>query len=151
MTEPVTDPDLWWISDAAAALDDHIPEAAVFERIRAHLHHSNRPGVPVSTDSPGILINTRALRLLLARAIWEIGREDVSAIEFDTESATLRAVDIDVIGRYGRDLVADGDRIHHAVAERLQEILGPVAASAVSRRLHWSDLEPQPASEGVRQ
>ena len=141
MTEPVTDPDLWWISDAAAALDAQISEEQVLEKIRARLQQSNRRGVPVTTDSPGILVNTRALRLLLAASIWEIGRRDVAAIEFDTDSATLTAIDIDLIGRYGDHLAALGDRIHDGVTERLRVTLGPVAGSAVVPRLHWSDLE----------
>lgn len=140
MAQPANDRDLW-IVDAATRLDDHAEETAVYDNLQRRLRATVRRGVPVATDDADIEINTRALRMVLARAIWEVCDREIAALDFDTDHKTLHGVRIDLIGRYDDQLGVLGDFAREAVRANLRDVVGAGTGDEIAIDLRWTDLE----------
>lgn len=140
MAQPANDRDVW-ITDAAARIDEQVDETAVYDRLQPKLRATVRRGVPIATDKAGIEINTRALRLILARAIWETCEREIAALDFDTDGKAIMGVEVDLIGRYDDQLEVVGDVVREALRQKLSELIGPVTANSAGIELRWTDLE----------
>lgn len=140
MAHPANDRDLW-IVDAAARLDDHADETAVYDDLQPRLRATVRRGVPVATDDPGIEINTRALRMVLARTIWEICDREIAALEFNTDHKVLIGLRVDLIGRYDDRLGVLGDLAREAIRVKLHDVVGSGTGEDIAIELRWTDLE----------
>ncbi|WP_030163068.1 MULTISPECIES: hypothetical protein [Actinomycetes] len=132
-----------WISDAAAHLE-HGDEGVVLERLGPRLRSATRLGVPITTDDPGIEINERAIRQLLARAIDRSCRRDVAAIHITTDHGSVRRIGVEMVARYGDQIGAMSEQVRDAVRRRLGSLRITVADCV---DVTWVDVQPvDPAS-----
>lgn len=141
MAQPASDGDEW-ITDAAAQLDQHIDETSVYDRLQPRLRATVRRGVPIATDAAGIEINTRALRLVLARRVWDVCEREIAALEFASEGKAIQGIRVDLVGRYDDQLGVLGDQVREAIRSTLTGLVGSASADRVGIELRWTDLEP---------
>ena len=127
-----------WISDAAAHLE-HGDEGMVLERLGPRLRSATRLGVPIVTDEPGIEINARAIRQLLARAIDRSCRRDVAAIHITTDHGSVRKIHVQMVARYGDRIGAMSELVRDAVRSQLGSLRIAVADCV---DVTWVDVQP---------
>jgi uncharacterized alkaline shock family protein YloU len=127
-----------WISDAAVHLE-HGDAGVVLERLGPRLRSAARPGVPIITDDPGIEINERVVRQLLARAINRSCRRDVTALHITTDHGSLRNIRVDIIARYGDRIATMSEQVRDAVRIQLRSLRITVADRL---DVSWVDVQP---------
>jgi uncharacterized alkaline shock family protein YloU len=135
-----------WINDAAMHLDDHVDVTAVVDELAPRLRATVRHGVPLVTDDPGIEINTRALRQILAHAIRRASERELTAIDIVTEHKSIKQVRLDLIARYGDRIDEVSTRVRTAVRAELAT-LRIAAHNGVDVR--WVDVAAPDSESGA--
>jgi uncharacterized alkaline shock family protein YloU len=139
MTDPrPTRPD-GWINEAATHLDDHVDVTEVVDRLSPRLRASVRSGVPIATGSPGVEINTRALRQILARAVHRACRREATAIDFVADNRSITQIRLEMVVHYGDSITEMSNRVREAVRTELTQ-LQIVTHGDVDVR--WVDVDP---------
>lgn len=130
-----------WIVDAAAQLTERTDDAGVYDKLQPRLRSTVRRGVPISTDVAGVEVNTRALRLVVARSIWEVCEREIATLHFDTDGKNIDLVRIDLVGRYDDQLESVGNDVHDVAKSTLRRVLGATTGDEITIRVQWIDLD----------
>jgi uncharacterized alkaline shock family protein YloU len=143
MTDPRASTPDRWINEAATHLDDDVDVTEVVDRLSPRLRSSVRSGVPIATDNPGVEINTRALRQILARAIHRACKREATAIDIVADNRSISLIRLDMVVHYGDSINDVSSRVREAVRTELTQ-LQIVTHGDVDVR--WVDVDP-PARE----
>jgi uncharacterized alkaline shock family protein YloU len=139
MTDPSAIRPDGWINEAATHLDDNVDVTEVVERLSPRLRAAVRSGVPITTGSPGVEINTRALQQILARAVHRASRREATAIDIVADNRSITRIRLEMVVHYGDSVNEMSDRVRAAVRAELAD-LQIVTHGNVDVR--WVDVEP---------
>lgn len=150
--EPMTEPGLDRLAAAAAGLRERTDPrwVEISDRVLAKVLTATRRSLPVQAmaQSGPVHVSEQVLVSYLRDAVQDhVPGCHVRAINVHLVGRdTFESVTIQVVVRYGEEILPIADRVHQLAAARLDELLGPAAPSVQVRatHVHVSDVDAPP-------